>query len=124
MTKPMMVQTSNRIHVPMPRFHIIVKQTIAPTMQVNHGAGVLNGRSRSGRVCRSTSTPMHTVTNAARVPIDTISPRIPTGKNPPMRAARTPVTTVPVLGVWNLGWTFAKDFQINPSRAIARKIRA
>ena len=58
-------------------------------MHVNHGAGVRNGRGRSGRVRRSTSTPMHTVTKAISVPIETSSPRIPTGNRPPMMAAET-----------------------------------
>src|SRR6266436_209685 len=42
-------------------------------MQVNQGAGVRNGRGRSGRVLRSISTPRHTVTNALSVSIGTLS---------------------------------------------------
>src|SRR5512137_1328227 len=103
MRTPITVQIKRRIHVAFPSDTIMEKHTTAPAMQVNHGQGVLNGRGRSGRVRRSTSTPRHTVTNAARVPIETISPRSFTGNNPPMSAAESAVMAVPVEGVLNLG---------------------
>ena len=52
-------------------------QMSAPAMQVNIGAGVRNGRCRSGRVRRSTNTPMQTVTKASSVPIETSSTEDP-----------------------------------------------
>src|SRR6185437_6751540 len=98
----MAVQTARRIQVLRGRAYIISRQMRAPARQVNQGHGALNGRGRSGRVWRRTSTPIHTVTNASRVPIDTNSPRIPTGNKPPTIAAQVAVTTVPVEGVRNL----------------------
>jgi len=38
---------------------------------------------------------MHTVVKASNVPIDTSSPRIVTGNNPAISAARVPVISVP-----------------------------
>ena len=93
----------SRHHVSAPSESIIAPQTSAPAMQVNHGHGARKGRGSSGRVTRSTSTPRHTVTKAASVPIDTRCPRMPTGNTPPISAAKTPVTTVPVEGVRKRG---------------------
>ena len=68
--------------------------TSAPAMQMNQGAGVRNGRGRSGRVWRSTSTPMHTVTNALSVPIDTSSAEdLDRKQTADYRGADAPVTS-------------------------------
>src|SRR5213082_13132 len=105
---PTAVQMPSRHHVAAPSEYIMYAHTSAPAMHVNHGHGARNGRGRSGRVRRSTSTPKHTVTKAASVPIATSSPRIPTGNSPPMTAADTSVITVPVEGVRKRGCTRPK----------------
>ena len=59
-TTPITVQITSRTRWPR-RGNPSSAAHAAPAMQVNHGSGVRNGRGRSGRVWRSTSTPMHTV---------------------------------------------------------------
>src|SRR5579862_6254992 len=102
MTTPISVHQNSRHQVGVPSEYIMSAHTAAPPMHVNQGEGVRKGRFRSGRVRRSTSTPMHTVTNAASVPMETTSARILTGNKPPISAAEMPVITVPVEGVRNL----------------------
>ncbi len=99
-------------------------QNTTPTVATNQTAGTLNGRGRSGRVLRNTSTPMHTTIKATSVPMETSSPRIPMGSSPPKVAASTPVMSVATCGVLNRGCTAPKNCGSRPSCDIVSQMRA
>src|SRR3546814_18246189 len=65
-----------------------------PSGQITIASGTRNGRGRFGRVKRRISTPMLTTAKASSVPIDTMSPRKPTGSSTASTAASTPTMMV------------------------------
>ena len=81
-------------------------------------SGVLNGRSRSGRVLRRIQTPAQTSTNASSVPMLTSCPSSCSGRTPVARPTATPVKIVDRYGVRNFGCTAAPHLPIRPSRDI------
>ena len=94
------------------------KQLIAPSTQTTGAAGTRNERGRSGRVLRSTSTPMQTVVNASSVPIETRSPSTLIGSRPARIAAMMPTMIWPTYGVWYFGCTLPNSGGTRPSFAI------
>ncbi len=67
------------------------RQDAMPSTGTSGTNGVLNGRSRSGRLRRRIQTPPHTTTNASNVPMLTSCPRIWMGNNPVKTATAMPV---------------------------------
>ena len=82
-----------------------------------------NGRSRSGRVRRRTSTPEQTIVNDSSVPIETRSPRMSIGSSAATAAPATAQTTVAVVGVWNRLLTRPSRSGSIPSDDIRMKMR-
>jgi len=60
---------------------------------------------------------------ARSVPMETSSPKTPMGRTPAMKAAMSPVITVVMWGVPNLGCNLAKPWGRRPSLAMEKKIR-
>ena len=72
-------------HVAHGRDAICIMQRAAPNNGRTGESGALNGRLRSGRVLRRTTTDIHTTANAIRVPIDTSSLKTWRGNKPAIR---------------------------------------
>jgi hypothetical protein len=81
MIRPIAIQMAKRIHVSRGSATIIDRQINIPAMGTNGTQGALKGRGVLGSLLRITNTPIHTNTNANKVPIDTISPTTLTGTN-------------------------------------------
>src|SRR5207237_7976051 len=77
----------------------------APSGATTKTAGVLKARGRLGSRTRSTTTPIDTITNASRVPIDTRFPASRTASRDATMATTMPVTIDVMEGVGNLGRT-------------------
>src|ERR1700712_303860 len=86
--------------------------------------GQRNARGRSGRVRRSTRTPMATRTKANKVPMLTSSASSLSGTNVEMTATATPVVIVVRIGVPNRSLTVENPGGSNRSRLIAKKTPA
>src|SRR5580698_7595017 len=70
------------IHVLAGRKSSISKHTRMPAIGTNGANGVRKGRGSSGRVRRSTNTPMHTMMKANSVPKDVMWPSQLIGRKP------------------------------------------
>src|SRR5437588_11574287 len=90
----------------------------APSGATTKTAGVLKARGKLGSRTRSTITPIDTITNASRVPIDTRLPASRTVSRDATMATAMPVTIEVMYGVWNFGWTLLTNRGSRPSRAI------
>ena len=75
------------------------RQITVPRTHTAGASGTRKGRGRSGLVRRRTSTPAHTVANAAKVPNATRSPSTPMGRSPASTQATTPTNRVLRCGV-------------------------
>ena len=73
----------------------------------------------SGRRYRSTTTAMHTTTNASRIPMFVSSAASPIGRNPAITAAIIPRTQVIRVGTCVVGDVYPTHFGSSPSRLIA-----
>src|SRR5215472_2256700 len=118
MTMPMISQPINRSHVTPFRLAIRANDTRMPMTGTKGTQGVRKGRSRSGLLTRKIQTAAHTITNARRVPILTICPRLPIGTSEPKMAAHNPTTAVVFQGVRKRGWMSPAHFQRRPSCAM------
>src|SRR5262244_1724562 len=81
-------------------------QTITPSVDTSGTAGTRNARGNSGRRLRKIHTPMHTSTNANKVPMLVISPTISSGRNAANRPVKTKNSAFDLYGVesrMNLG---------------------
>ena len=85
--------------------------------------GTRKPRSRSGRVRRSTITPMLVITNANSVPMFTSLAISDSGTNAANAANRMPNVAVMRTGVRRRSEIFAKPRGSRPSRHIANMIR-
>lgn len=85
--------------------------------------GTLKGRFISGRVRRSTMTPILTRTKAKSVPMLTSSTMAPNGTKAASNEIRMPKPIVSLAGVPNRGCTCASRRGKSPSRHMAKKIR-
>ena len=81
-SSPSAIQITRRIHVSADKLAISVNEATAESAGSHGTPGVLNGRSSSGRVRRSTITPIATTTNANSVPMLTSSPSTLIDVNP------------------------------------------
>ena len=97
-------------------------QSAAPIGQQHPANGTLKPRSSSGRVRRSTSTPMLTRKKAKSVPMLTSSAIVVSGTSAAMTAMSPAKTTVVKTGVCRLE-TDAIFSGTSPSRDIANMIR-
>src|SRR5664279_2356626 len=119
----MAIQTTNRTQVTAVRLIISHRQASTDRIGITGMNGTLNERSRSGRVLRSTTTPMETNTNVNSVPTLTISSSTPISENPAIIATATPTPTVILAGVPVFSLTCAMPRGSRPSRLIAKMIR-
>lgn len=115
MAKPISIHIINLSHVSSGSAAICARHISAPKIGTNGIKGTLNGRRISGWVLRSTKTEIHTIVNAANVPIDTNSPNTRIGNNPPINPAKIAVKIVALFGVLCSLCTLAKNFGSNPS---------
>jgi len=70
-------------------------------MGISGTSGVLNGLGKSGLVRRKTTIPTQTIRNAINGPIETSSPKTPSGKSPATTAATKPFNNDATWGVLN-----------------------
>ena len=122
MSSPMAIQPMKRSHVSSGCFVIRYTQSAAPIGHRASANGTLKPRSSSGRVRRSTSTPMFTRKKANSVPMLTSSAIVVSGTNAAMIAISPAKRTVVKTGVWRLE-TEASFSGTSPSRDIANMIR-
>ena len=103
MTRPAAIQINKRNQVSGERNAIMPRHNTAPITGTTGTHGQRNLRGRSGLVRRNTITPMHTSTNASKVPTLHISPN----KLPGSKATAVPTTTANNAllfhGVWRVG---------------------
>jgi hypothetical protein len=85
--------------------------------------GTLKERGRSGRLRRSTTTPIETSTKAASVPMFTRCASSESGMNEARIAMMMPAMMVRRYGVLKRGWVLASQVGSRPSRAIAKPTR-
>src|SRR5689334_2927815 len=116
-------QTTSRIQVVIGSEIIKYRAERAPSGATRNTAGVLKCRCRFGSRTRSTMTPMDTITNASRVPIDT---RLAASRT--VRMAENTATAIPVMidvmyGVWYLGWILFTNWGSRPSLDMLQNTR-
>src|ERR1017187_1449389 len=89
MVNPIANQTTSRIQVSEPRDAIIAKQTSTPRIGTRGTSGVRYGRGALGLVLRIQMMPMHTLTNASRVPMLVMCPSFEIGRKPENSETKT-----------------------------------
>jgi hypothetical protein len=117
------IQTRNRHQVSVPRFSIRNRHDSTARAGTTGTHGVRNARRRSGRVRRSTTTPMDTSTNANRVPMLTMSARVDSGTKAATAATTSPVISEISHGVPKRGWTADSQPGSSRSRLMANSTR-
>src|SRR5581483_5445850 len=123
MTNPITSQMINRAQVCQARLNIISSETRMPMMGVNGIHGATNARGTSVPRLRSSHTPLQTITNASRVPMETSSLRTLIGVSAATVATQTPTRIVQIYGVRNRVCTVAAHLGSNPSFDIEKNTR-
>src|SRR5947209_3254733 len=120
---PSTSHTASRSHVTPFRLAIIANEMTMPRMGTRGTIGVLNGLGRFGSRRRSTQMPAHTITNANRVPMLTISSSTLMGNDAASAATNTPTVMDDIQGVRNFGCTALNIDGSSPSFDIEKNTR-
>src|ERR1700743_3840721 len=103
MIKPINIHTNALNCVEVGKLTIIAAHIKMPNIGTNGTNGVLNGLGMVGLVFLSSITPIHTSTNANKVPMEVRSPAMLDGRNAENRPTKTNRIILLLYGVLNLG---------------------